>query len=108
MECSHLLPRRAAEQIGRARLGEDPGPLPPRGRRGGGNAGCEGFKSEPPHHLAEHRLVPVPADARAGAIFVDQHLLERRGRDAGEAGDLLAQGDEFGRYGRGSSTARRL
>src|SRR5215207_8452636 len=45
-------------------------------------------------HLAEDRAVLVPADAGAGAVFGQQHLLQRGGLEAGEGGGALAQGQE--------------
>lgn len=45
-------------------------------------------------HIFEMRLVSMPADARAFAVFVDQHLLERGCRPICEDGHLVPERHE--------------
>jgi hypothetical protein len=45
-------------------------------------------------HLAELRLVPMPADSCAGPIFVDENLAKRFRRAAESRGHLAPQGNE--------------
>src|SRR5215204_5498322 len=87
----------AGEGVGRARGEGQRAALPGRARlRGGLAAQAEDAWREErdADHLAEDRAVLVPADAGAGAVFGQQHLLQRGGLEAGEGGGALAQGQE--------------
>src|SRR5579871_4318207 len=88
-------PRRAGKQIGRAWLDRQRNAipaipiLPPKAEA----AGSEQRNSD---HLVELGLVAMPADARSGAVFIDQHLLKGLHRAAKSLGDLVAQRFEKG------------
>ena len=98
-------PRRSGEQIGRARFDSQRNAIPavpsfpP-------EAECAGGEQRHPDHLVELGLVPMPPDARAGAVFVDEHLLEGFRRAAKSLGDLLPQGFENDGSGGASTTCR--
>jgi hypothetical protein len=54
-----------------------------------------------PDDLVELRLVAMPADSRAGFVFVDENLLERLRWPVENLSDLAPQGHEKGRKRRG-------
>src|SRR5215203_1699039 len=71
-----LLARRTAQEVGRARVGDDVDALP---RAAAGRAPESEHtrrQERQPDDLAEYGLVTVPPDRRTGAVLRDEHMLE--------------------------------
>ncbi len=85
--------RRARKQISRARLDHERRAVP-RLPRLAAKAQCAGRQQRHADDFVELRLVPMPADSRAGPIFVDENLAEGFLRAIENRGDLAPQGNE--------------
>src|ERR1700734_1653472 len=85
--------RRPRKQISRARLGRERRTVPSLARLAA-KAQCAGCKQRQADDYVELRLVPMPADSRAGPIFVDENLAEGFIRAIENLGDLAPQGNE--------------
>src|SRR5437763_1197736 len=90
-----LVARRPTQQIGRARFEQEGGAFP----------AAALFSPEPepaggaernPDDIPEHRPVAVPADRRAGSVFGDERMFERRRGGPGEPRGAVAQRQQEG------------
>src|SRR4051812_4449951 len=88
-----IAPHFAAEQISRTRFKLDPGASETGGRALAEAHGRWRAKGDA-DHLVELRTVTVPADAGAGVVADDQGMREILGRQLGEIGSPLAEGQQ--------------
>ena len=100
MLCSQTAASGPGEQIGGARLDLERRALPSLARLSA-KAQRAGRKQRHADDLVELRLVPMPADSRAGSIFVDENLAESIRRPVEDRGNLASQRNEKRRKRRG-------
>ena len=84
-----LAPRRAAQEVGGARLGHQRGTLPAGAALAAEAQPCRRDQRYA-DDVAEFRPVAMPADAGADIIFDDEHMAQRFGRKAGETSGAVA------------------
>ena len=95
-----LASRRAAQEVGGARLGHQGGALPA-GAALAAEAQPRRRDQRDADDVAEFRPVAMPADAGADIIFDDEHMAQRFGRKAGETSGAVADRKEESRNGFG-------